>query len=49
MNKLMCKECNSEELSFKVWVDKNFVIEGTDSISGDTDVWCLECEELVVY
>jgi hypothetical protein len=46
MNKLICTECNSEELSFKAWVDKNFQIEGINFINCDTDIWCVNCGEM---
>ena len=42
---LICTICNSTDLSYKVWVDKNFEMEN-DSIWWDTDVWCETCGEL---
>ena len=46
---LVCGKCGSEELSFKVWIDKNFQINGMDFITPDTDTWCEDCGELVRY
>ena len=46
---LVCAKCGSEELSFKVWIDKNFQINGMDFITPDTDTWCEDCGELVRY
>ena len=42
---LISTVCNSTDLSYKVWVDKNFQLE-SDSIWYDTDVWCDKCGEL---
>ena len=46
---LVCAKCGSEELSFKVWIDKNFQINSMDFITSDTDTWCEDCGELVRY
>ena len=46
---LVCSKCGSEELSFKVWIDKNFQINSMDFITSDTDTWCEDCGELVRY
>ena len=48
MINLICTVCNGTDLSYKVWVDKNFQLE-SDSIWCDTDVWCEKCEELMTY
>jgi len=48
MTNLICTVCNSTDLSYKVWVDKNFQLE-SDSIWCDTDVWCEKCRELMTY
>ena len=45
MTNLICTVCNNTDLSYKVWVDKNFQLE-SDSIWCDTDVWCETCGEL---
>ena len=45
MTNLICTVCNGTDLSYKVWVDKNFQLE-SDSIWYDTDVWCEKCGEL---
>ena len=46
---LVCGKCGSEELSFKVWIDKDFQINAMDFITSDTDTWCEDCGELVRY
>jgi len=46
---LVCGKCGSKNLSFKVWIDKDFQIEGMDFITPDTDTWCADCGELVRY
>ena len=46
---LVSSKCGSEELSFKVWIDKNFQINSMDFITSDTDTWCEDCGELVRY
>jgi len=46
---LVCAKCGSEELSFKVWVDKDFQINARDFITSDTDTWCEDCRDLVRY
>ena len=46
---LVCAKCGSEELSFKVWIDKNFQINAMDFITSDTDTWCEDCRDLVRY
>ena len=46
---LVCSKCGSEELSFKVWINKDFQIEASDFITSDTDTWCEDCGELVRY
>ena len=46
---LVCAKCGSEELSFKVWIDKHFQIQASDFITSDTDTWCEDCRDLVRY
>ena len=46
---LVCGKCGSEELSFKVWIDKDFQINAMDFITSDRDTWCEDCGELVRY
>ena len=46
---LVCGKCGSEELSFKVWIDKDFQINAMDFITSDTDTWCEDCGDLVRY
>ena len=46
---LVCAKCGSEELSFKVWINKHFQIQASDFITSDTDTWCEDCRDLVRY
>ena len=46
---LVCAKCGSEELSFKVWINKDFQIKASDFITSDTDTWCEDCRDLVRY
>ena len=46
---LVCAKCGSKNLSFKVWIDKDFQIEGMDFITPDTVTYCADCVELVSY
>ena len=44
---LVCSKCGSKNLSFKVWIDKDFQINAMDFITSDTDTWCADCGQLV--
>ena len=45
MTNLICTVCNGTDLSYKVWVDKNFQLE-SDSIWQDSDGLGETCGEL---
>lgn len=49
MEKYVCKECGSENIQVKAWIDPrtNEIIDWVDG--GENECWCEDCQEIREY